>query len=181
MERAPPEIWCLIAEFLPTGDLRSLRLTCKYQAWHLFHILARHFCVLGTLRCFKEFRSFLDTVPRQYTRRITIYNGRWPSYSRYEWERSSLMLSDRYLRTHQSSQGEMEAAYRRYRQFLSEKSQPVDAEVVREVLTKLPRLSSVKVSCLRPWTRKPQNPHLFALRNDIWVSPTFDGTMDGIM
>lgn len=190
MEKLPPELLAGVAELLSTQDLRAFRLACWRWARIAFPIIARRLYIINTVSCLVEFKAFLDTIPTTFTRELVIYQGKWPVFSRREWEISPLLLYERYPYPSHSAQAIRSnhltaEAFLDYRSFIRserERSKSWDSNTMMEILGSLPNLRSVLLECLQPWGQMPlTNPKLSALRRKLWISPTFNGSTDGLI
>ncbi|KAI0836086.1 hypothetical protein F5Y06DRAFT_305431 [Hypoxylon sp. FL0890] len=180
-----------IAAITPLKDIRQLRLVNRWCAATTFPILARHLSVLNVISSLTEFKRFLRTIPTVFTKKLTIYNGKWPTCSRQEWESHPLLLYEKHPRLLQCgniahpSDILRDSAFINYRDFLSNergRTHKSDVEVMKAILNHLPNINTIVLEGLQPWSQVPlSNLKLSTLRSGIWIPPTFNGTMDRIL
>ncbi|KAK7972374.1 hypothetical protein PG988_006508 [Apiospora saccharicola] len=76
-------------------------------------------------------------------------------------------------------------AYGKYRNFLAaedRRNQSTDVIVMTNILRLLPNLKAITVRNLQPWGQTPlTSAKVSNLRKAIWISPSFGGSLDGVM
>lgn len=191
MDLLPLETVVEIGILLSTKDVCSFRLTCCYFAQAAFPIISRHLSLIDTSTCLAEFLHYLKANPHISVETLTIYHGKWPICSRKEWLAHPLLCYEQYpCMTRQNGSRPFDTtrameAYGKYRNFLAaedRRNQSTDVIVMTNILRLLPNLKAITVRNLQPWGQTPlTSAKVSNLRKAIWISPSFGGSLHGVM